>query len=187
MVPDMISRDEAVRAAAGVTFDRPIVMNVYRSILVEAIVAAALTGWEWCSADYASHDFRHRDGTRLEVKQAAARQTWFTGKPSRTVWDIAPRTGFWVDGIKWVPHIGRNAEIFVFAFHPGLDETTDHRDAAQWLFHIVAANNLPEAKSLSRPALARLAEPVAWEALASEVEAARLLLRQHHLDAAAES
>jgi hypothetical protein len=63
-----------VERASAVTFDRPLVTNVYRNILVETIVDAALAPtWTWCAADCGSWDFEHSDGTRLEVKQSAAR------------------------------------------------------------------------------------------------------------------
>jgi hypothetical protein len=87
--------DDIVRKATEVTFNKPLVTNVFRSVLVEAIVAAALSDWDWCSRDYASCDFRHPDSTRLEVKQSAARQTWFAGHASRASWDIRPRAGYW--------------------------------------------------------------------------------------------
>ena len=113
-----MSKRSVVKKASAFAFGRPLVMNVLRSIIVEAIVSEALSDWEWCAHDYASYDFRHGDGTRLEVKQSAARQTWSVGRHSRASWDIRPRTGYWNDGIEWVAQPGRNADIYVLAHHP---------------------------------------------------------------------
>lgn len=169
----MITMAEVVQRATSATFDRPIVINVFRSVLVEAIVAAALPEWDWCSGDYASHDFAHPDGTRLEVKQSAARQTWFTGRPSPAAWDIRARRGYWEKGVNWVAEPGRNAEIYVFAHHPVTDDTADHRNAQQWRFYVIATSELPEAKTISEARAARLTNPVSFERLSTCVEALR--------------
>lgn len=143
-------------------------MNVYRSVVVEAIVATALPDWEWCSADYASCDFRRNDGIRLEVKQSALRQSWGS-KLARPGWDIAPRTGYWNEGINWVAAPGRNADIYILALHAVTDEAADHRNPAQWAFYVVAAVDLPAQKSIGHSSLERLAVPVLFEGLGNEV------------------
>jgi hypothetical protein len=169
--------DDIVRKATEVTFDKRLVTNVFRSVLVEAIVAAALPDWIWCSSDYASWDFRHRDSTRLEVKQSAARQTWFAGRASPALWDIRPRTGYWGRN-GWVARRGRYAHIYVFAHHPVLSKQADHRDARQWRFYVVATSALPNTKRISEAGAARLAQPVTFEELASDVEALRIAIRK---------
>jgi hypothetical protein len=174
--------DDIVGTATEVTFNKPLVTNVFRSVLVEAIVAAALPDWDWCSSDYASWDFQHRDRTRLEVKQSAARQTWFTGRASSASWDVAPRTGYWKPtasgGPKWVPRPGRCAHIYVLAHHPVVNRKADHRDARQWLFYVVATSALPKTKSLSQAGAAMLADAVTFEELASRVELLRISVRK---------
>ena len=98
----IVSADEIVAHAAKAAFGHARVTNVFRAILVEAIIDKALpVEWSWCSSDYASCDFRHEDGTRLEVKQSAALQSWQTAKPSAPIFDIAPRTGYWLNGVEW--------------------------------------------------------------------------------------
>lgn len=164
----MVTATDIAGAAASVIFGKPLVTNVYRSVVVEAIVAAALPDWEWCSADYASCDFRRSDGIRLEVKQSALRQSW-GNKLARPGWDIAPRTGYWTEGINWVAVPGRNADIYVLALHGVTDETADHRDPAQWLFYVVASADLPAQKTIGHSSLERLAVPVSFEDLAKEV------------------
>lgn len=162
-----------ITLAAHAAFGRPLVNNVLRAILAEVIVHAALgdnCGWEWCSADWAECDFRHSDGTRLEVKQSAALQSWHRegAKPSRSSFDIAERTGFY-RGSEWTDAPGRNADIYVFALHPVTDATADHREPEQWHFYVVAASALPPQKTISLTRVARLADPVDVEGLREAV------------------
>jgi hypothetical protein len=176
----VITIDEVVRKAAEVTFANRLVTNVFRSIIVEAMVATALPEWEWCSRDYASCDFRHPDSTRLEVKQSAARQTWFAGRASRASWDIRPRTGYWGRN-GWVARPGRYSHIYILAHHPVVSRKADHRDPRQWRFHVVATSDLPPTNSISEAAAASLVDPVTFEGLTSRVEALRISIRKRRL------
>lgn len=64
------------RKVADAAFGRPLITNVMRGQVVEAIVACALEPeCRWCAADYSSWDFDRADGVRLEIKQSAARQS----------------------------------------------------------------------------------------------------------------
>ena len=161
---------EIVSAARDAAFDKPLITNVFRAVIAEAIVAMALPQWRWASVDYASCDFVHPDGRRLEVKQSAARQSWSTGKPSRASWDIAPRTGHWTEDARWIPEPGRNADIYVLCHHPVFGDDADHRNPAQWKFYAIRAASLPDTKSLSLAGAERLAEPVGFLDLSSAVE-----------------
>jgi hypothetical protein len=120
------------RKVSESAFGKPLVTNVLRGHVVEAIVAMALEpDWSWCSEDYSSWDFERADGLRLEVKQSAARQSWATSdKPSACSFDIAQRKGRW-EGQKWVDEPGRAAHIYIFAHHPIAGIDADHRDPAQ--------------------------------------------------------
>jgi hypothetical protein len=119
-------------------------MNVLRATIVETIVDSALSlDWKWCSTDYAGWDFEHSDLTRLEVKQSSALQSWKTPKESAAIFDIAPRTGYWVDGLRWVQETARHAHIYVFARHPVTDiALADHRDPSQWDFYVIPSFKL---------------------------------------------
>jgi hypothetical protein len=168
-------RVEAVqRHAATSAFGRPLIQNNLRALVVEAIVDLALPeGWRWCSADWAAWDFEHADGTYLEVKQSAARQTWAAPRnPSPPRFDIAHRKGRW-DGAAWIAEPGRYAHIYVFGHHPISDDTADHRDPAQWRFYVVAAGDLPAAQSVSLRSLQALVQPCRFEGLAERAEALR--------------
>lgn len=175
----MVTKEAIAEKAAKAIFGKPLVTNVYRSVVSEAIVASALTDWMWCSEDYASFDFIHPDGTRLEVKQSAVRQSWVTSKPPRPSWDIKPRTGYWKDGITWVPEPGRNADVYILCLHPVEDDTADHRDPAQWQFVVVAARDLPATQRIGLAAALRINKSVGFCELNEVVEALRTELTAH--------
>lgn len=167
---------EAVRRhASDAAFGRPLIQNNLRAMVVEAMVDLALPeGWRWSSADWAGWDFEHNDGTRLEVKQSAARQTWAAPRnPGQRRFDAALRQGRW-EGSVWLNEPGRHAHLYLFADHPITDDTADHRDPAQWLFYLVAASALPSAKTVSLNRVALLAAPSRYDELAVFVEKLRL-------------
>lgn len=174
---------DIVQRAARAAFGAPLVTNVFRGTVVEAIVDAALAPeWVWCSQDYSSWDFEHRDGTRLEVKQSAARQSWtpsctaiHVGKPN---FDIAARQGRW-EGPIWVGEPGRASHIYVFAHHPVADRNADHRDPLQWDFYVVGAGALPPGgKTLGLAGVKERARATPFAALRAEVERVRTALQK---------
>lgn len=160
--------------ASGAAFGRPLITNVHRGQIVEAIVACALQPeWSWCAADYSSWDFERADGTRLEVKQSAARQSWATSdKPSACSFDIAARKGRW-EGATWVAEVGRAAHIYILAHHPVADSSADHRDPTQWRFHVVRTALLPDTQRLTLNGARSLAAAVSFAELKQAVEATR--------------
>ena len=153
-------------------FGQPIVRNDLRGELVEEMVAMALEpDWEGCGSDWAACDLvRPADGLRIQVKQSAALQSWTKpeGPKPRPCFSIASKTGRY-EGAVWTPGAGRNAEIFIFAWHDRTDEEADHRDAGQWQFFVVAERDLPDQKSISLSTLRRLAELVSFDELADRV------------------
>lgn len=178
----MFSRDEIVAKSTDAAFGRPLVTNVHRSILVEAMVACALPGWKWCSADYASYDFEN-GGVRLEVKQTALKQSWISLSQPKPSWDIRPRTGIWVDGNTWIPMPGRNADIYVFGIHDVMDASADHREPSQWKFFVLPTEVLPATQRLSLAKASALTGAVGITELAEKVETVNLALNliQHNL------
>lgn len=169
------SAEDIQRKVAAAAFGRPLITNVHRGMVAEAIVAAALEPeWRWCSEDYSSWDFERSDGAKLEVKQSAARQSWAAAdaKPSACSFDIASRTGRWENGVEWIAEPGRSAHIYVFAHHPVVGETADHRDPAQWQFYVIATQRLPHTRRLSLIRLRSLGEACTFENLRQSVSAA---------------
>lgn len=164
-------------------YDRRIMSNPERAQYVECLVALTLgedwrltrerDGWDW-----AAWDCQHDSGARLEVKQAAARQSWDeeVSVPSRSPrFDIAPRTGYWTrDGSRWLDSPGRQADLFVFAWHHERRyEYADQRDAGQWRFFVVAERNLPRGqRSIGLRKLNALAPPCLIAELGAAVEGA---------------
>ncbi|MCB9997888.1 MAG: hypothetical protein H6871_02835 [Methylobacteriaceae bacterium] len=163
---------EVFDRVAKFAFGKPLIDNNFRGVVAEAIVGMTLpSGWRWCSESWGGWDFEHSDGTRLEVKQSAARQSWKAPSkgPSERRFDIAMRTGHWL-GEVWVDAPGRKAQIYVFAFHPLLHEAVDHRDPLQWEFYVVPAGQLPSSKSITIKRLRTFAKALLFLELGTAVE-----------------
>lgn len=166
---------DVIAKVSRAAFGKPLVTNVLRGQVAEAIVALALEPeWSWCSADYASWDFEQADGLRLEVKQSAARQSWSTTKPSKAAFDVAARTGYWENGTQWIAKTGRPAHIYVFAHHSIYDDHADHRDPSQWEFYVVPTGALPNVKRLALGTIKTIASAVPFTELAKKVSAIAL-------------
>ena len=131
-----------------------------------------MDGWDW-----AAWDCEHTpSGARLEIKQAAARQTWDKGPPPprrKPAFDIAPRSGFWTREGEWIDSPGRQADVYVFAWHGHDDDQADHTDPQQWCFFVVAEQDLPQAqKSIGLKRLTAMVESCAVADLRRAVETA---------------
>jgi hypothetical protein len=99
--------------------------------VIEIILSYALNStWTHCSADWAEWDFQSPEGLRLQVRQSAAKQSWSTAKRMRASFSIKRSAGYW-QGPIWHASRGRQAEIYVFAWHPIVGDDADHRDASQ--------------------------------------------------------
>lgn len=127
--------------------------------------------WELCAGDWAAFDLRHTaTGLRMQVRQSAARQSWHGDicPPCRPRFSIAEKTGRW-EGATWIAEAGRNADIFVFAWHPVTDAAADHRERDQWEFFVVPTAALLPGKSISLASLKSLAGSVSFGGLTAEV------------------
>jgi len=159
-------------------FDKPIMGNLYRPHYVERMIQCALgDDFRLMSADWAGWDIEHSDGTRIEVKQSAARQTWtdrpsLSGRPTKGDFDIEARKGFWsVGGSRWIDQPGRHADLYIFAWHPVHDPgIADHRSVDQWRFFVVPTAELPPGqKRISRTVVERRWLAVTFADLREEV------------------
>lgn len=165
-------KNEVISKLCDAAFGKPLVTNVLRAQIVEAMVALVLEpAWHWCGADYAPCDFQRNDGLRLEVKQSAARQSWNTEKPSKAIFDVAARTGR-NEAHGWVEEYGRAAQVYVFAHHPIFNDSADHRDPAQWQFYVVLTASLPDVKQLSLGTIKSFSSAVQISELARTVNVA---------------
>ena len=162
-----------VQRLAQRLYGSPIVRNSARGELVEEIVATALESDWQLTGDWGECDLKHPSGLRIQVKQSAARQSWHRSgdKPSRGHFMTAYKTGRYEDDGSWIAQHSRNADIFIFAWHPLTDDSADHRDAMQWRFFIVAEANLPQQASLSLARLRKLAPEVGFSELRAALTA----------------
>jgi hypothetical protein len=169
--------DEIRAKACAAAFGGPLVSNIYRGLVAEIIVGMALgSEWRLRSGDWSGRDFEHPTGLRLEVKQSAARQTWTgTRKATTPIFDIRTRTGYF-EGANWIADPRRFADIYVFAHHPLMDESADHRNPDQWRFNVVATDRLPVGKTISLVKVSLLSGAVPWVDLKAEVENVRATL-----------
>ncbi|URW76458.1 hypothetical protein M9980_04360 [Sphingomonas donggukensis] len=154
-------------------YDKPLIRNDLRGELVEEMVAIALEPeWVSCGDDWGASDLRHvESGLRMQVKQSAALQTWHRDGFSKSSprFSIKQKTGSWVAST-WTAHIWRNAEIFVFGWHPLSDKDCDHRDPEQWEFYVVEESALPSTQSISLATLKKLSSATTIDRLRSTVE-----------------
>jgi hypothetical protein len=158
------SVDQVIERVSREAFGRPLITNVLRGHVVEAIIAMALEPqWAWCGSDYSSWDFERADGLRLEVKQSAARQTWEPPAHGiiRTSFDIKKRTGRW-EGANFIEEAGRAAHLYLFAFHPRADNSADQRDPSQWEFYAVPTVQLPDTQRIGLSAVRRLTDSIGY-------------------------
>lgn len=160
-------------------YEHRVMNNVHRSDYVEAIVAVALADYGWTRKDpWHGWDFEHKSGVPLEVKQSAAAQPWKLSKGKKRSsprFDVAPRTGYEKDGV-FVDRPGRNADVYVFAWHAETEETADQREPATWEFHVIAERDLPAQKSIGLGPLQRLVLPCSFDELGAAVERVRKAL-----------
>ena len=77
----------------------------------------------------------------------------------------------------FVERPGRNADIYVFAWHAGTDEIADQREPATWEFYVIAERGLPAQKSIGLGPLQRLVSPCGFDKLGAAVETVRKALR----------
>lgn len=69
---------------------------------------------------------------------------------------------------------GRQASIYVFAWHGIVDQTADHRDVTQWEFYVLAERDLPNQHSIGLMPLRNLSRSLNADALSGRVESIRL-------------
>ena len=149
--------------------DRPVIQNAVRSMYLEYQVAVLLgEPWRLVGTDWGGWDFESTAGHRLELKQAAAKQSWAQTRPSRGAFDIASRSGRY-EGAAWFPESGRFADLYVFAWHGGWDAEADQRDETQWDYFVVPTSALPQQKTIGLAALTRLTAPTPASSLAARV------------------
>jgi len=180
-------------------YDQRIMSNLARPEYVERMVARLLgDDWVHKGANWSGWDLENSDGVRVEVKQSAARQVWtdrpsLGGRPTKGKFDIAPREGYYSDnGKKYVKAPGRHADLYIFAWHPVVDESVaDQRVPSQWKFFVLPRSRLPgRQKSVSLGRLEQWTHAVDARSLrqmvAKEVSSSVPLPERRHRERAGE-
>jgi hypothetical protein len=177
----ILSTAAIIEKASAAMLGKPLIENTLRAVVVEAIVSSVLPSeWTWCAAGWWGWDFVHKDGTRLEVKQSAARQSWpsLPKRPYKPRFDIALRKERWEGATRITPEKPcRFAHIYLFAYHAITNDDADHRDPRQWTFYLVQTQNLPITKQISLLNVAHLSTPVGVDELATSIEVARFAIQ----------
>jgi len=163
-------------AEINALFDVPVIQNNLRGLYAEYLVAALLdTGWKVTSSDWGACDIKHKDGTLVEVKQSAAKQTWQPSVRGYSAPRFSIKTPKWLwEGAVATPANGRPAHLYVFAWHGDYTETADHRDPSKWCFFVVPTAELPDQQSIGLSSLRKLTDPVSSEALGAIIERHRI-------------
>lgn len=163
---------EIADAAARTAFGGPIVSNVYRALVAEAIVAAVLEPrWRRAGAIGSASAFE-RGRYRLEVRQAAALRA-MDEEPRREHeigFDVRPRPEAQEPRTRAAREAGATT-TFLFAFHgEGDPDFADHRDPEQWRFFLVPRQALPTRWRVTLPAVRRLAPELRFGDLGAAIE-----------------
>lgn len=167
----MSLRNEIFERVSKRVFRGTIIDNAARGDVVEEIVHMALEPeWELCSEGWHAWDLINSNGLRMQVRQSAAVQLWEPKNPSPNRFTFAPATGHYVDSNYWVEGPGRYAEIYVFAWHGGVNrDDIDQLDPAQWCFFVVPERDLPAQKSMRVSIAEKRWKSCGFEQLASVV------------------
>ena len=159
--------------------DQPLMVNVWRGVYVECMVALALGGtWRQSDDGWSHWDLEHI-ATRawMEIKQSARQQQpqpGYDGEAKSPSFSIARKQEVWNPGRAVLPRPQRVADLYLFAWHPVVGARADHRRTDQWRFHVLAESVLADQKSIALPPLEELAPSVSHDELPEAVEEARL-------------
>lgn len=173
----LITALHRVYAEAAKPFRQRIMTNIYRSHYVEAMVGVALDRYGWSRmTPWDSWDLQHESGCRLDVKQAAAAQSWGSHQEEQDVrFDVAARDWYWDPASgEWVPATGRVAHVYVFGWHGAPEDRADHRDPTSWEWFVIPVARLRrKQKSIGLGPIRRMASPCTFDDLPDTVEAVR--------------
>jgi hypothetical protein len=156
-----------------------LVSNATRGVLAEYIVARALgvDDPDEVRTEWDAYDLVSPSGIKVEVKSTAFIQSWGQTGPSRPRFSIRESRPWDADTGRMATDLGRAADVYVFALlHHRDQDTLDPMDLDQWSFYVVSTKSLKEQKrgqkSISLPALERIAESMRFDEVAEAVELA---------------
>lgn len=148
--------------------------NTTRPIFAEYMVGLALGCLTSPRVEWDAIDLRY-GGITVEVKSAAACQSWKQDRPSRIVFDIGAARGWDSVTGKTQAEAKRNADIYVFCHYPELDKSKANvLDIPAWDFYVVATHvlnrELPSSKSAALRTIRRLAPVCKYPELRATVD-----------------
>lgn len=154
--------------------------NAVRGYLAEFLVARAVNA-TGPRVEWDAYDVLAPDGTTIEVKATGHSQSWERmGPPLLTFSGLlgGPNKRSWyASSNSYGPaHV---ADVFVFAVHTTpQDAPYDPLDIAAWQFHVLGGATVERAgqRSMRLSTVVKLGgTPVAWSALASEIDSAKIV------------
>ena len=127
--------------------------------------------------EWDSVDLRYRDIT-IEVKAAGLSQSWSLHSRSSPKFNIAPRKQAWdaaTDTWETFDPPRRSSDVYVFCLHTAAPATNENvLDPGSWKFWVIPARVLDAQLGAQKTAvvstLNRLAAPVGWSELRSEID-----------------
>ena len=115
--------------------------NTVRGILAEFLVATALGRHKTPRVEWERYDLRTPSGLTIEVKSAAAIQSWKQKARTPIQFTIGPRQGWDPETAQYSEQARRWADLYVFCVLEG----TDPLDVDRWLFFALPSAVLDEA------------------------------------------
>lgn len=114
--------------------------NTARGILAEFLVATAFGLHKNPRVEWEPFDLRTPSGLTIEVKSAAALQSWKQTAPTPIQFAIGPRRGWDPVTGRYSEQVRRWADLYVFCVLEG----TDPLDLDRWEFYVLSSAVLDE-------------------------------------------
>ena len=156
-----------------------LVDNGSRGMFAEWLVGHALKAIDKdvVRREWNAFDLQYGEIT-VEVKTSGLSQTWSPDKRTIPRFDIAPRKQFWLErSNEWVRNDppARFADVYVFCLHEPIPATNENvLDKVSWKFWVLSKQALDRElgpqKSVGLTTLNRLAKPIGWSAVKTEVD-----------------
>jgi hypothetical protein len=145
--------------------------NANRGILAEFIVHTAIQSKTIQRREWNACDLVTADGLKIEVKCSAYLQSWKQEKPSKLIFDIAPKKAWHAETNTYDDVANRHADIYIFCVFKTKDkEKANPLNSEEWEFIVLPTNELnrkyQEQKSISYHTLIKIgSKPIKYEEL----------------------
>jgi hypothetical protein len=152
-------------------------MNTARGYLAEFLVARALSSPDPTRVEWAAHDVRTADGTRIEVKSSGYLQSWGQRQRSPPRWGLTGAKLAWnVGSGSYEDDPAGRVDVWVFAMQACADPSAyDPLDINQWRWWAMPNTTVERCgqKTAGISTIERLAgQPVHWDQLERAVAVA---------------